>query len=200
MCIERLLSAAFGRFDMTKRLAFAILGVLLLASISRADTWTRKLTQSEILVARGSKLADYSYFRKDTRNGRERPIRELDRWFRFWNHHGIAYSPDGRWAVWRDADGLLVMASIDGRMQRSVWADYGDEHNPLLWLPDSRRFVEVEDYRSGDSRSHRIEILDRLRPRKRVYRELTRELAERLSAVSESGKIPVGLANQILRR
>jgi hypothetical protein len=147
--------------------------------------WQIRLTRHEMLIARGDKARDYVYSRKNLRTGRERPIVELNKWFLNWNHHFISFSPDGRWAAWRDTDENLIAASLDGRMKRLIWNDRGDFNNPIVWLPGSRRFIVLqefsEDPKGSDTWRPRVrEIFDVRSPGKSKIREVSKEEAARL--------------------
>jgi hypothetical protein len=175
---------------LTMGLILAFIPLLLLGAPAQTIQWTKtgwqlRLNRHEMLIARGDKARDYVYTRKNLRTGQERPIIELNRWFLWWNHHFICFSPDGRWAVWRDRDGILIAASLDGRRKRLIWADWGWTNDPIFWLSDSRQFFVLSDFSedpkgSGQWRAHVRELFDLRSPGSRKMQKLSKEEAERL--------------------
>jgi hypothetical protein len=105
-----------------------------------------RFANHSILIARGTKATDYVFTRKATPSSREKPVTELNKWFQLWNHTHLAFSPNGHWAAWRDTDNLLIAVSLDGRMKRVIWEARSDEHDPIVWLPDSSRLLIFRDY------------------------------------------------------
>src|SRR5579862_5290821 len=127
--------------------------------------WSDWLSPHELLVAYGDKLKGFDFFRLDVSSGRKRPIRELDRAFRMWNHTHFACSPNGRFAAWRDYDGSLVVASLDGENYIHRWQDQADEHDPIIWMHDSRHWFVLNSDQHDRSGPTRMFLYDCLHPK-----------------------------------
>ena len=139
-----------------------------------SPSWQVRLSSHETLVARGSK-GNETFSIRNLQTGREQPSVELNRWYTHWNHDHLAFSPDGRWALWRDAQDGLIVTSLHGEMKHTVWEDHGILYDPLLWRADSRHFVEVEDttHSNGKRPRNYQETFDRLAPDERVGHRLS---------------------------
>ena len=148
--------------------------------------WQVPLSKHEMFIGRGTK-GDEVFSIRNLTTGRERPAAELNKWYIHWNHDHLAFSPDGRWALWRDPQDGLVVTSLHGEMERLAWEDHGILYDPLLWQPDSRHFREVEDatHSNGKRPRNYAETFDRRAPGRRVGNPLAEAEAKRLEDLEE---------------
>lgn len=171
---------------LTTRVRLSLLLWLVLSSHALAadqepsPSWQVQLSARETLLARGTK-GEETFFLRDIQTGQEQPVTELNRWYTHWNHDHLTFSPDGRWALWRDTQGSLNVTSLHGERKHLAWEDHGTLYDALRWQADSRHFVEMADPRSqGKWSPNYQQAFDRPAPGKRVGRYLSDKEAGRL--------------------
>ncbi len=122
------------------------------------------LTDTKLLLFRGSRPDGYTYIIRDTTTGHERVSRVLTKHYEDWNHDHPTASPDGRRLLWYnpgdDGDHGVV---ADLATNRRTEALVGNCHEQSYWMPDSRRWLDCTGLPYGTAAIRWADAPDRKR-------------------------------------